>query len=190
MPLGDYQVNCYFVWEDGADTCAVIDPGYEPKLVMEQATRLGKTIEAILLTHGHFDHVGAVKEIAKDTGCKVYICGEDLSMPEYMTAGRLYYTDLYQAEDTVTAGGVAFAVMHTPGHTPGSVCLIAGDSIFSGDTLFAGSCGRTDFPGGSWNQIQNSLKQLAKLDKNYSVYPGHGESTTLDNERMYNPYMG
>ena len=80
--------------------------------------------------------------------------------------------------------------MHTPGHTPGSVCLIAGDSIFSGDTLFAGSCGRTDFPGGSWNQIQNSLKQLAKLDKNYSVYPGHGESTTLDNERMYNPYMG
>lgn len=190
MPLGDYQVNCYFVWEDGADTCAVIDPGYEPKLVMEQATRLGKTIEAILLTHGHFDHVGAVKEIAKDTGCKVYICGEDLSMPEYMTAGRLYYTDLYQAEDTVTAGGVAFTVMHTPGHTPGSVCLIAGDSIFSGDTLFAGSCGRTDFPGGSWNQIQNSLKQLAKLDKNYSVYPGHGESTTLDNERMYNPYMG
>ena len=190
MPLGDYQVNCYFVWEDGADTCAVIDPGYAPKLVMEQATRLGKTIEAILLTHGHFDHVGAVKEIAKDTGCKVYICGEDLSMPEYMTAGRLYYTDLYQAEDTVTAGGVTFTVMHTPGHTPGSVCLIAGDSIFSGDTLFAGSCGRTDFPGGSWNQIQNSLKQLAKLDKNYSVYPGHGESTTLDNERMYNPYMG
>ena len=190
MPLGDYQVNCYLVWEDGADTCAVIDPGYEPKLVMEQATRLGKTIEAILLTHGHFDHVGAVKEIAKDTGCKVYICGEDLSMPEHMTAGRLYYTDLYQAEDTVTAGGVTFTVMHTPGHTPGSVCLIAGDSIFSGDTLFAGSCGRTDFPGGSWNQIQNSLKQLAKLDKNYSVYPGHGESTTLDNERMYNPYMG
>ena len=189
MPLGDYQVNCYMVWQDGADTCAIIDPGYEAKKVMETAKQAGKQIEAILLTHGHFDHVGAVKELAANTGCKVYLSGEDLSMPEYMTAGALYYTDLYEDGGVVRAGGVTFQVMHTPGHTPGSVCLIADECIFSGDTLFAGSCGRTDFPGGSWKQIQDSLKQLAALEKNYSVYPGHGESTTLDNERMYNPYM-
>ena len=189
MPLGDYQTNCYLVWADGSDTCAVIDPGYESGRVLERAKQLGKSIQTILLTHGHFDHVGAVKEIAEATGCQVYIGSEELSMPEYMTAGALYYTDLYAPGGVVTAGGVAFQVMHTPGHTPGSVCLVARDSIFSGDTLFAGSCGRTDFPGGSWNQIQNSLKQLAGLEKNYAVFPGHGESTTLDKERMYNPYM-
>ena len=190
MPLGDYQTNCYLVWADGSDTCAVIDPGYEPERVIQKAKQLGKSIEAILLTHGHFDHVGAVKEIAKATGCQVYLGGEELSMPEYMTAGELYYTNLYSYGDVVAVGGVAFKVMHTPGHTPGSVCLITEDCIFSGDTLFAGSCGRTDFPGGSWSQIQTSLKQLAGLEKNHSVYPGHGESTTLDKERMYNPYMG
>ena len=190
MPLGDYQTNCYLGWADGSDTCAVIDPGYESGRVLERAKQLGKSIQTILLTHGHFDHVGAVKEIAEATGCQVYIGSEELSMPEYMTAGALYYTDLYAPGGVVTAGGVAFQVMHTPGHTPGSVCLMTRDSIFSGDTLFAGSCGRTDFPGGSWSQIQTSLKQLAGLEKNYSVYPGHGESTTLDKERMYNPYMG
>ena len=188
MPLGAYQTNCYFVWDDG-DTCTVIDPGYASQSVLLQAKKLGKAIEAILLTHGHFDHVGAVRELAAEIGCKVYICEQDLSMPSQLTAGPLYYTDLCREGDRITLSGVTFRVLHTPGHTPGSVCYCAEDAMFSGDTLFRDSCGRTDLPGGSWTQIQQSLKRLAGLEKNYAVYPGHGPATTLDEEKKYNPYM-
>jgi len=188
MPLGAYQTNCYFVWGEG-DTCTVIDPGYEAQTVLLQAKKLGKTIEAILLTHGHFDHVGAVRDLAAETDCKVYICENDLSMPSQLTAGPLYYTDICKEGDQLTLSGVSFRVLHTPGHTPGSVCYCAEDAMFSGDTLFRDSCGRTDLPGGSWAQIQQSLKRLAGLEKNYAVYPGHGPSTTLDEEKKYNPYM-
>lgn len=189
MPLGAYQTNCYLVWEDGSHGCVVIDPGYEPETVLHRANELGKRIEAILLTHGHFDHVGGVRQLAADTGCSVYLCADDLSMPEQMTAGPLYYTHTYAEGDVLKLAGAAFRVIHTPGHTPGSVCLICGDAMFSGDTLFADSCGRTDLPGGSWAAILQSLKRLGQMEQNYAVYPGHGESTTLETEKRYNPYL-
>ena len=189
LPLGAYQTNCYMVWADTADTCVVIDPGFEPDTVLLEAKRQGKTIEAILLTHGHFDHVGAVRDIAAETDCKVYLCENDLAMPTQLTAGPLYYTDLYGEGDVLKLAGLSFKVLHTPGHTPGSVCLQCEDCIFSGDTLFWGSCGRTDLPGGSWSTIQKSLKRLAGLSGDFKVYPGHGDSTTLSFERKYNPYM-
>ena len=188
MALGDYQTNCYFVWGD-SDCCTVIDPGYEPQTILLQAKKLGKTIEAILLTHGHFDHIGAVREVAAETGCKVYVCQPELSMPSRLTTGPVYHTDTYQEGDVLTLSGVTFHVLQTPGHTAGSVCLLAEDSMFSGDTLFRGTCGRTDLPTGSWTQMQQSLKRLAGLPKNYAVYPGHGPATTLDEEKQYNPYM-
>ena len=189
FPLGAYQTNCYMVWEDTSSTCVVIDPGYEAETVLAEAKRLGKSIEAILLTHGHFDHVGAVKDIAAETDCKVYLCEEDLSMPPQLTAGTLYYTDLYGEGDILSLAGLSFKVLHTPGHTPGSVCLQCEDTIFSGDTLFWGSCGRTDLPGGSWTTIQKSLKRLAAISGDFKVYPGHGDDTRLDFERKFNPYM-
>ena len=189
FPLGAYQTNCYMVWEDTSSTCVVIDPGYEAETVLAEAKRLGKSIEAILLTHGHFDHVGAVKDIAAETDCKVYLCEEDLSMPPQLTAGTLYYTDLYGEGDILSLAGLSFKVLHTPGHTPGSVCLQCEDTIFSGDTLFWGSCGRTDLPGGSWATIQKSLKRLAAISGDFKVYPGHGDDTRLDFERKMNPYM-
>ena len=189
MPLGAYQTNCYLVWAEGCDRCAVIDPGFEAETVLHAARQLNKRIEAILLTHGHFDHVGAVKEIAAATHCTVYLNTLELTMPPQLTAGTLYYTDTYAEGDEIAVAGVTFRVLHTPGHTPGSVCLAAEEHLFSGDTLFSGSCGRTDLPGGSWEVIRNSLSRLGQLDKNYAVHPGHGESTTLTNERMYNPYM-
>ena len=189
LPLGAYQTNCYLVWGDSQDSCVVIDPGFEPQTVLLAAQKLGKTIEAIFLTHGHFDHVGAVKEIAADTHCKVYLCALDLTMPPQLTAGTLYYTDTYSEGDEITAAGLTFRVLHTPGHTQGSVCLLTQGHMFSGDTLFAGSCGRTDLPGGSWETIQRSLRRLAQLEDDLIVHPGHGDSTTLTNERMYNPYM-
>ena len=189
LPLGSYQTNCYILHEEASKTCCVIDPGYTPEIVLDKAEELGLTIEAILLTHGHFDHVGGVKQLAAETGCEVYLCAEDLSMPPMMTAGALYYTKTYGEGSRLHLAGLDISVIHTPGHTPGSVCLIVDDHIFSGDTLFAGSCGRTDLPGGSWAAILKSLRRLAAFETNYWVHPGHGESTTLSEEKRYNPYM-
>ena len=189
MPLGAYQTNCYIIWAEGSDSCAVIDPGYEPDTILTRAGLLGKKVEAILLTHGHFDHVGAVREIAAVTDCKVYLCADDLAMPHQFTAGDLYYTDTYTEGSIVEAAGLTLKVLHTPGHTPGSICLLCDGNLYAGDTLFQGSCGRTDLPGGDWATIVKSLKRLASLEGNFWVYSGHGPSTTLRDEKKYNPYM-
>ena len=188
MPLGAYQTNCYILWEDDSDSCIVVDPGYQPEVVLAQTEKMGRKIAAILLTHGHFDHVGAVKDIVAETGCQVYLHPAELSMPPQMTAGALYYTHTYGEGDSLLLAGLRLHVMHTPGHTPGSVCLRCQDHILSGDTLFQGSCGRTDI-GGSWPVIQASLKRLQTIEADFTVYPGHGESTTLAREKKYNPYM-
>ena len=189
LTLGAYETNCYILWADGSDRCVVIDPGYEPETVLAQVAKTGKALEAILLTHGHFDHVGAVREIFGKTDCDVYLCPADREMPEEMTAGPLCYTHSYQEGDVLTLAGLTIRVLHTPGHTPGSVCLMAEDTLFTGDTLFAGSCGRTDLPGGDWPAILNSLRRLKVLQNDYTVYPGHGGSTTLAEEKTYNPYL-
>lgn len=189
LPLGAYQTNCYILHQEASSSCVVIDPGYTPEVILDFLAGKGLTLEAILLTHGHFDHVGAVRDLAAETGCRVWLNPDDLSMPPKLTAGPLYYTDTYSEGDTISPAGISFQVLSTPGHTPGSVCLIAEDFLFSGDTLFAGSCGRTDLPGGSTRAIRESLRRLATLPQDYSVHPGHGESTTLAWEKQYNPYM-
>lgn len=189
LPLGAYQTNCYIIHDDLSRTCCIIDPGYTPEAVLDKVDSLGLTVEAVLLTHGHFDHVGGVKDIAAETGCKVCLCADELSMPPRMTAGTLYYTDTYAEGDTLHLAGLTISVIHTPGHTPGSVCLLVEDAMFSGDTLFAGSCGRTDLPGGSWVDITASLRRLSGLQTDYRIYPGHGEATTLAAEKRYNPYL-
>lgn len=186
LPLGAYQTNTYIVENDGR--CVVIDPGYEPETIYRFLESNGLTADAIFLTHGHFDHVGGVKALVEKLGCPVYIHEAELSMPEAMTAGPLYYTHTYGEGDRVEKASLSFRVLHTPGHTPGSVCLIAEDACFSGDTLFYGSCGRTDLPGGDWATIRRSLNRLAQLN-DLAVYPGHGASTTLSAEKRYNPYM-
>lgn len=189
LTLGAYQTNCYVFHADDSSKCCVVDPGYEPDFILESLENLGLSLEAILLTHGHFDHVGAVRQLAADTGCEVYICGEDLALPAQLTAGPLYYTKTYADGDILHLAGLEITVIHTPGHTPGSVCLLCETTLFSGDTLFAGSCGRTDLPGGDWATIQASLKKLAGLEANLWVLPGHGEATTLRDEKKHNPYM-
>ena len=189
LPLGAYQTNCYIIHDDRSKTCCVIDPGYLPEVVLDQVEALGLTVEAVLLTHGHFDHVGGVKDIAAETGCPVYLCGADLSMPPQMTAGPLYYTNTYGEGDTLRLAGLTISVIHTPGHTPGSVCLLIDNAMFCGDTLFAGSCGRTDLPGGSHADLRSSLRRLSGFRTDYRVYPGHGEETTLAEEKRYNPYL-
>ena len=189
LPLGAYQTNCYILFDEAADTCVVIDPGYNPEVILAKAAELGKTVCAVLLTHGHFDHVGAVRRLVADAPCPVYIHEKDLSQPEEMTAGPLYYTNLYGEGDVLTLAGLSIRVLHTPGHTQGAVCLMVEDAIISGDTLFMGSMGRVDFPGGNWNQMMASLERLKNLPGDYRVFPGHGPATTLQAERERNPYM-
>lgn len=187
VAVGAYQTNCYLVWNEEREDCVLIDPGYGPEKLIELAAGQGKRIAAVLLTHGHFDHVGGVKKIAEKTGCAVYLHPAEKSLPGYMTAGPLYSTDGYG--EKVCVAGLTFTVLHTPGHTPGSVCLCCDGVIFSGDTLFAGSCGRTDFPGSDPADMVRSLKKLAQMPGDYQVLPGHGESTTLSYERKNNPFM-
>ena len=189
MALGDYQTNCYIIHEETSKTCCVIDPGYDADFILDKLDSLGLTLEAILLTHGHFDHVGAVKELAAETQCDVYIHPEDLSMPPMMTAGPLYYTKTYAEGTQLKLAGLDIAVLHTPGHTPGSVCLLISDTLITGDTLFAGSCGRTDLPGGDWATIRASLNRLAAIEANLWVLPGHGGTSQLRDEKKYNPYL-
>lgn len=110
-------------------------------------------------------------------------------MPAYMTAGTLFYTDTYDEGDVISVGNLRFRVLATPGHSPGSVCLICGNALFSGDTLFRGNCGRTDCPGGSWEQMLQSLKRLGQMEENYDVYPGHGPATNLQREQRGNHFI-
>ena len=189
LTLGAYQVNCYIIHDGKSPFCCVIDPGYEADTILDKLSELGLTLEAILLTHGHFDHVGAVRDLAADTGCQVWLCAEDLALPTNLTAGPLCYTNTYAEGTGLHLAGLDISVLQTPGHTPGSVCLLTENTLFSGDTLFAGSCGRTDLPGGSWEQMRSSLKRLSEIEANLWVLPGHGESTMLESEKKYNPYL-
>ena len=186
LTLGLYQPNTYLLPND---TQAVgFDPGYEADTILDALE--GKELKAILLTHGHFDHVGAVKELVAETGCAVWIHAAEATMPPMVTAGPLYFTHTYDEGDTVSPiAGLELTVLHTPGHTPGSVCLLMGREMFSGDTLFACSFGRTDLPGGDPRKMMESLNRLASMQADYQVHPGHGGATTLAREKRYNPYL-
>lgn len=189
ITVGSYQTNCYMAWGENSQTCILVDPGYEPEFILEEVMRQGKKVEAILLTHGHFDHVGGVKQIAQQTGCRVFICKEDSAASPMLADGMISLTDTYAEADVLELAGLSLRVLHTPGHTAGSVCLLCEDVLFAGDTLFAGTCGRTDLPSGSMAQMRQSLARLAALEGNFAVLPGHGMSSDLETERKTNPYM-
>lgn len=189
LPLGSLQTNCYVVADETAGVCLVIDPGDEGELVAKAIERMGLRCDRIALTHGHYDHVGGVRALHEATGAPVSLPEADLVLPENFTAGPLFYTELLHEGDSFTVGGLTFDVLATPGHTPGSSCLRCGDALFTGDTLFEGSCGRTDMPGGDVGDMMASLRRLYELEGDYHVFPGHGGSSTLEAERRNNFYM-
>ena len=197
LVLGAYQTNCYIVHDDSSKSCAVIDPGYEPEKILATLEALGLTVDAVLLTHGHFDHVGAVEALVGRTGCKLWMKEADYTQKPSPIASFFYpihdcdFTEVSFCEEgeQIHAGGLIFTVLETPGHTWGSVCYRCEDVIFTGDTLFAGACGRTDLPGGDAQWLRRSLARLAALEEDPTVYPGHGESSSLAREKRYNPYL-
>ncbi len=191
MQVGPIGTNCYIL-EDGKKA-AVIDPGDEADRILAQLNQLDVQVEYILLTHGHYDHTTGVPELHKALpGAKIYIHQADANGAGsrlFPLAGQVDDLLLYDEGDALPLGTLTIEVLHTPGHSPGSVTLKAGDVLFTGDTLFAGDCGRTDLRGGSWEEILVSLGRLGKLEGNFHVLPGHGDTSDLDTERKINPYL-
>lgn len=188
LTVGSIGTNCYIIYKEETKAAVVIDPSDEAALVQARLDALGLELRAILLTHAHFDHGGDVGRLLAKRPVPVYCHPADRQLPSWLTH-RLEWSDELREGQVLDFDGLRFTVLHTPGHTPGSVCFRCGDALFAGDTLFAGSCGRTDLPGGSWRDMAASLRRLAALEGDCSVYPGHGEPTTLAEEREGNPYI-
>lgn len=202
MVLGScFQSNCYLGVNENREAFAV-DIGGEASVLLKYLEDNGITLKKIFLTHGHYDHTRGVAETAEKTGAEVYIHAEDeimmtdadASLSSFVGADVFNSIEKYNIVndgDTIDFCGETVRVLHTPGHTRGCVCYIINDMIFSGDTLFCGSIGRTDFPGSSFNDMRISLQKLVKLsdEKDYEVYPGHNEITTLRHEEKYNFYL-
>ena len=193
LQVGPIGTNCYLLCDETEKLCAVIDPGGDADRVAAAVEGSGCAPCAILLTHGHYDHTGAVAELAeKWPDVPVYLnhrdqCGDDAYLRQLFPP--VPCAKDYGEGDTIQVGGLTLKVLATPGHSEGSVTLRCGDVLFCGDTLFAGSCGRTDFPGGSVKKIMASLKRLGSLEGDLTVYPGHMEPSTLGRERAWNPYL-
>ena len=194
LVLGDFSVNCYIVYNEESGVCAVIDPGEEFEVLDKALEEKTLVPEAIILTHAHFDHIGAVKQLREKYNSPIYInadeteiladgdknlstrfCDEaiEISDPEY----------LVRDGDCFTVAGLDFEVLHTPGHTKGCTVYKCGDTLFTGDTLFAGTCGRCDVWSSDVSKMRESLERLCTIPESFNVLAGHGPATTLDRER-------
>jgi len=199
-PLSVCETNSYLVVSE-KNNAVLIDAPADADYIMEQISFYGVTLKKIFLTHGHFDHIGAVADLVEKTGCEVYIHVFDkpkltddngMLVDHFRIRGHKKYTGevhVFTENDILTLDELEFDVLETPGHTSGSVCFICGSNMFSGDTLFARSIGRTDMPDGDYKAIMRSLAKIADLGGDLNVYPGHMRTTTLNEERRLNPYL-
>ena len=199
LELGPFATNCYIVGSGSDKAGMIIDPGDEAKQILKGVRDLKLDIKLIVLTHGHFDHIVALKEVKEATRAEVAIHADDAyflqERPLSATFGFSYPDTpspdrLLKGGDSIDIGDLHFLVLHTPGHSRGGICLLGQGVVFSGDTLFNYGIGRTDFPGGSYNQLMNSIHtKLMVLPDDTTVYPGHGPDTTIGAERRGNPFL-
>lgn len=201
IPVGSLQTNCYII-ASKQNHAVIVDPGDDFETIVRALNTMGLTPGVILLTHAHYDHIGAVKQLREQyRHLKVALGAEDLDMLEdsHLSLGARLPNDtrfnelkadqLLRDGDMLEMDDLRFHAVETPGHTKGGMCYVIEDCIFSGDTLFRREVGRCDLYGGSYDMIVESIKRLYKLQGDYKVYPGHGEPTTLDEERRENPYV-
>jgi hydroxyacylglutathione hydrolase len=198
LPLGRMQANCYIV-QAGDGTAAVVDPGDEAARLLQHLQSTGLRVTAVWLTHGHFDHIGAADALRAVFSCPIVALAAEAALladPQKNLSSAFSPVPLTLTADTLLADGDTFAfggetvgVLHTPGHTSGSCCYKLGKWLFTGDTLFDGSIGRTDFPTGDPKALSLSLERLAAIPDDLCVLPGHGAATTLAVQRAVNPYM-
>ena len=198
MPVGPLAANCIVVWDSGSKEGMVIDPGGEPETIMDFIEKEDISVKIIICTHAHFDHVGAVPEIKERTGAPVAVHKDEMELYEgvkdqaalwgYTLAPLPPADRLLEDGDCLEAGQLRFRVLHTPGHSPGGICLYGDGVLITGDTLFLGSIGRTDFYGGNYGLIMKSLAKLAAFPPQTVILPGHGPSSTIGNELKNNPF--
>ena len=190
LTVGQLEENCYVVINEKTLECVVIDPGDESNTILDYLEDNKLTCRAVMLTHGHFDHVGAADAVAEETGATVYMNsrddtgGKSFHLPYRLPQGGISYDD----GDLIDEAGLRFEIIATPGHTPGGVTIRCERALFTGDTLFRGSCGRVDLDGSDPMAEMLSLKRLCSLEGDFEVYPGHMDSSTLERERMFNYY--
>ena len=201
LAVGPIMANCFILGCEETLEAAVIDPGDEADRILQALAESSLTVKYIINTHGHFDHVGANKGLYEATGAPILIHPLDAPMLNQLSNSAAAWglsadnspdpdRELNDG-DKITFGNIVLTVIHTPGHTPGGISLHAGNDVFVGDTLFAGSIGRTDFPGGSFETLKESIQQkLFALDDSVRVFTGHGPSTTIGEERRMNPFVG
>ena len=193
LQVGPIGTNCYILEDEKARAAAIIDPGDEAGRILQVIEDDGVDVKYILLTHGHYDHTTAVPQLHKALPqAEIYIHRADANgagSQLFPLAGQIPGLKFYDEGDTLALGDMSIQVLHTPGHSKGSVTLKVGDVLFCGDTLFAGSCGRTDLAGGSYAEIMASLKKLGQLPGDYHVCPGHDVTSTLERERRSNPFL-
>ena len=191
IPVGQLETNCYVVTNEDTLECVVIDPGDEANTILDYLESNHLKCRAVFLTHAHADHIGALTLVAEELDVPFYMNEREKAIRQ---RDRLFL-DLYEKRgrnyddgDTVDIAGLHFQIVATPGHTPGGVTIRCEDALFTGDTLFKGSCGRTDLRGGDMEQELKSLKKICLLPGHYEVYPGHMDSSTLEREREFNYY--
>ena len=200
LEVGPLGVNCYLLGDEASHAGMIIDPGAEAEAILNQVMRLGLDIKFIVITHGHFDHIGGLKAVKEATKAQVAMGVDDapsLTLKDPISAafGFSYPVPpsadrLLKDGDVLEIGSLTFRVLHTPGHTPGGICLLGEKVVFTGDTLFNSSIGRTDLNGGNSNKIIESIHtKLMVLPDDVTVYPGHGLETTIGQERRENPFL-